>query len=449
MTAIILLIGQKYSSLKIFPDTNLYNATVNMKPAIRSFLQTYRAGERSSGVLSLSVQKMFRYVEWILIAGFVFYYCLVTANNIIVVTAKQFWQLSFFYVAIAALSWILPIHRSLWMRYAYISLEISLILTVKYFSGFEVESFIFVSIAKSCFLFGRKRVVMLTVIVGILYMLILVGSLPKSIEGFLYTTIEIEPRDPKLVKDFLISSITNYVMLSSFMIVLCSAIIAEQKSRQRAEELTRQVEGLATQLERVRIARDIHDSLGHTLTNLQVQLALAQEFRHHKPDRAFRAIDLAKFLADRCVEDMSLTLQAMHQSDFHLDRALQSLLEQLKHHQGLKVDSEINLPQLPLQVSHHLYCIIAEGLTNIQKHSNADRIFLRCQATSDRITVKLEDNGRGFDPTLSYNGFGLQSMKERVQILQGELNIGSTPGAGTQIIVIIPQEVEIKRQKIS
>lgn len=81
MTGIILLIGQKYSSLKIFLFTNPYTATVNMKPAIRS---------------SLSVQKMFRYVEWILIVGFIFYYSLLIANNILVLTAEQFWQLSFF-----------------------------------------------------------------------------------------------------------------------------------------------------------------------------------------------------------------------------------------------------------------------------------------------------------------------------------------------------------------
>lgn len=397
---------------------------------------------------SLSVQKMFRYVEWILIAGFVLYYSLLVANNILVLTAKQFWLLGFLYVAIAALSCIFPIHRSLWIKYAYISLELSLILAVSYFSTLEVDSFLFVSIAKSCFLFKRKRVIILTTIVGILFVTIIVLSLPQFIQAFpylTYATAEIDPRNPRLIKEIVVRSITSYVMFSSFLIVFCSTILAEQRSRQRAEELTRQVESLATQLERVRIARDIHDSLGHTLTNLQVQLALAQEFRQHNLDRAFKAVNLAKFLTDRCIEDVSLKLKAMHQSDFHLDRALQSLLEQLKHHPGLKVDSEINLPELPLQISHHLYYIIKEGLTNIQKHSNADRIYLQCQTKSDRVTVRLEDNGRGFDPDLSYPGFGLQGIKERVQILKGKLNIHSTPGAGTQIMVMIPKEMEIDR----
>lgn len=409
-----------------------------MKPEIASSLWTDRAFEQSWGVLSLSVQKMFRYVEWIVIVGFVFYYSLLAANGILILTVEQFWQLSAFLMAISVLSWFFPIDRLLWIRYTYISLEILLILAARYFSGLEVETFLFVSIAKSCFLFGRKRVIMLTTVVGVLYVLIVVWTLPESIGAFPYASVDINPSDPKLVKDFLITSTTNYFMGSNFVIVLCSTIIAEQKSRQQAEKLTRQVEGLAAQLERVRIARDIHDSLGHTLTNLQIQLALAQEFRQHKPERTFKAIDLAKFLADQCVEDVSLKLQAMHQSDFHLDRALQSLLEQLKHDRGVQVDSEIDLPQLSLQTSHHLYYIIKEGLTNIQKHAQASQIRLWCQVTSDRLTVKLADNGRGFDPSRSYAGFGIQGMRERIQLLGGKLKINSSFDGGTQITIAIP-----------
>ena len=86
-----------------------------------------------------------------------------------------------------------------------------------------------------------------------------------------------------------------------------------------------------------------------------------------------------------------------------------------------------------------LYCIIKEGLTNIQKHSNADRIYLQCQVTSDSIILRLEDNGRGFDPDLSYTGLGLQGMKERTHLLNGKLKICSTLSVGTQIEVIVPK----------
>ncbi|MGF1480427.1 MAG: sensor histidine kinase [Cyanophyceae cyanobacterium] len=391
---------------------------------------------------SVSVQKMFRYVEWTLIAVHVVYYFSLAANDTLNLTAERFWQLSAFFVTIAAWSMIFPLHRSLWSKYAYISLEILLVLTLGYLSGIHLELFIYLYIAKSCFMLRRKRTVMLSAVVGILYVGIFVWSFPRAVEAFPQNPTNYNPREPTVIRHLIANSTAHYVMSSSFVILFSSTLLAEQKSRQRAEELTQQVEGLAAQLERVRIARDIHDSFGHTLTNLQVQLALAQEFRQHKPDRAFRAIDLAKFLADQCVEDMSLTLQAMHQNDFNLTQALQSLLEQLKHNQGLKVYAEINLPPLPFQVSHHLYCIIKEGLTNLQKHSNASQLYLGCQATSDGVTARLEDNGQGFDPAQSYSGFGLQSMKERVQLLNGDLRICSAPGAGTQIQVVLPLKRE-------
>ena len=72
-----------------------------MKPAIRSFLRTYQVPELRSGVLSLSVRQMFRYVEWIVIAVYAFYYVLLAVNDILSFTAEQFWQLIIFYISIA------------------------------------------------------------------------------------------------------------------------------------------------------------------------------------------------------------------------------------------------------------------------------------------------------------------------------------------------------------
>ena len=399
-----------------------------MKPAIGSSLSAKK--------------KTLRYVEWILIVVYVFYYFLLVANSILRLTAQQFWQLSAFFVTMTAFSWIFPIYRSSSIKYAYICLAITFSLAIKYFSGITGSLFVFLYIGKSCFLLRRKGLVILTVIVGVLYVVISLWSLPTQLQVFPHTASNINLHDPKTIQDYITSYIIDYVICSALVIFFCSIILAEHRSRRRAEELSRQVEGLAAQLERVRIARDIHDSLGHTLTNLQVHLALAQEFRQHKLERALKAVDMAKLLADRCVEDVSLTLRAMHQSDFNLNQALQSLLEQLQCNQNLKVYSEIDLPQLPLQQKHHLYCIIKEGLTNIQKHAQADGISLRCETTTDRITLRLEDNGQGFDPALSYTGFGLQGMKERVQLLQGKLNICSVLGVGTQIQVTIPHQLD-------
>lgn len=98
----------------------------------------------------------------------------------------------------------------------------------------------------------------------------------------------------------------------------------------------------------------------------------------------------------------------------------------------------MNLPKLPLQTSHQLYCVVQEGLTNIQKHAHASYVTLRGQPTADGIILELEDDGTGFNCELPHSGFGLRGMQERVQILGGQLKIHTTPGQGTRIQVMIP-----------
>lgn len=221
-------------------------------------------------------------------------------------------------------------------------------------------------------------------------------------------------------------------------------VIAEQKSRKRAEALAQQVESLGIALERTRIARDIHDSLGHTLTNLQVQLAVAQEFRQHDINQAFRAIDLAKGLADQCVEDVSRSLSTMRQFNLNLNQACNSLIEQVKQNQAWQIQWQMNLPDLPLSISYHLYCIVKEGLINIQKHAQASRICIRGERTPEGIVLEIDDNGRGFDPQMPKTGFGLKGIEERVQSLNGRLKIHSQLNQGTQIQIVVPYPSQLR-----
>ncbi|MEM8722214.1 MAG: ATP-binding protein [Cyanobacteria bacterium P01_G01_bin.39] len=92
-----------------------------------------------------------------------------------------------------------------------------------------------------------------------------------------------------------------------------------------------------------------------------------------------------------------------------------------------------------MQVSQQLYLIIKEGLVNIQKHSQADTINLWGQYTSQEIVMGLTDNGIGFEPLIPSSGFGLRGMRERVQLLGGQMKIHSTLGKGTLIKITIPR----------
>jgi signal transduction histidine kinase len=96
------------------------------------------------------------------------------------------------------------------------------------------------------------------------------------------------------------------------------------------------------------------------------------------------------------------------------------------------------LPSLPIPLSHHLYCIVKEGLVNIQKHAQASTIWIRGQVIAEEIILEIADNGRGFDFQSPRSGFGLTGIEERVQLLNGQFMIHSQLNQGTQLQIIIP-----------
>ncbi|WP_315788620.1 sensor histidine kinase [Fischerella sp. JS2] len=294
-------------------------------------------------------------------------------------------------------------------------------------------------LAKSCFFLSRRDVILTVIFTGIGYLSGEAWYLPQRITE---TVAQLQSHGSEHVYDakaILLTSLLDYIGASLFVILLGFVIVAERKSRHRAEILAKEVETLAADLERTRIAREIHDSLGHTLTTLDVQLELAQKLHQRNSAQTLQILDTAKHLSSQCLQDVRRAVQTMRRSDFDLNQALRNLVKQIQQNQSLIVQADINLPPLPLQTSHQLYCIIQEGLTNIQKHAHASSVILRGQSTINAIILELEDDGQGFDPDFPHSGFGLRGMQERVQILDGKLNIKSVPGQGTHILITVPR----------
>ncbi|MBD1876902.1 sensor histidine kinase [Nodosilinea sp. FACHB-131] len=375
--------------------------------------------------LSPTIYRLLRYVEWTLVA--------IIAFNSAVNGEANAWLGMLFLIAFALLSLVLPIHRPLWQRRGYVTLGLSLVI-IAYSLGIDFNIFLYLYIAKSCFLLDRRSIIVIVVVTAIISTPIYVEALPKILQEFSCPLAN----NPSEIQKFTVNYLGNYLTGNTFAILFSSMVIAEQKSRKRAEALAQQVESLGIALERTRIARDIHDSLGHTLTNLQVQLAVAQEFRQHNLAQSFRAVDLAKGLADQCIEDVSQSLSAMRQPNFNLNQALNSLIEQVRQNQAWQIEWQMNLPDLPLSVSYNLYCIVKEGLINIQKHAQASRICIRGERTPEEIILEIDDNGRGFDLQKSRIGFGLKGIDERVQSLNGRFEIHSQLNQGTQIRIVVP-----------
>lgn len=374
-----------------------------------------------------SLPQTFRSLEWIFLTAHLGMWLSVPGYNL----PKVLGLCGCFFL----LSWIYPVRRPQWQRLFYVVLALCILIVAR-FQGMDLPLFVFIYFAKSYFLLGQPLTITLIGIMAIPWTIskyaIDVDQFQQHIQS---DTLGLNPSNPLR---FGIFTLAIYVAASFFTVMVTGMIVREQKNHQKIEELSEQVESLVAALERTRIAREIHDSLGHTLTDLDTQLAVAQTLRSHDPNQAFQAVDTAKFLARQCIEDVSQALSRMRQSDFDLNQALVALLEQLRQTSTLQVQWKVNLPVLPVYQSYQIYCIVKEGLMNVQKHAQASQISFFAQQTTEGIILELKDDGVGFERKAFYPGFGLQGMIERVQLLGGQLDIQTAKAQGTEIYVRLP-----------
>lgn len=375
-----------------------------------------------------SLPKNFRYLEWIYIAAHFGMYFKMPGYNLGSLIAV--------YSIYFLLGWIFPSNRPYWLRCSYILIGLTVVVSFRSM-GIDIGLFVFFYLAKSYFLLGHRTTLIITAFTAIPWTISeylgelksLKYSLPIPTNSLL---------NPQHSLKFIFFTLVIYTAASTFNLMFTSMIVSEEKTRQRAEELSQQVETLAATLERTRIAREIHDSLGHTLTDLDIQLEVAQKLRSRNLEQSFQAVDTAKILARQCIEDVSQTLHQMRQSDFDLKSALTSLMEQLRQNSQLKVQFEFNLPQLNLYKSYQIYCIVKEAMMNVQKHARASQVSFSGNSNSEAIVLDIKDNGIGFDSEKKPTGFGLQGMMERVQLLGGKIEINTALTQGTQIKITLP-----------
>jgi signal transduction histidine kinase len=331
-----------------------------------------------------------------------------------------------------------PVDCPLWQRRTYIILAI---ISVIIADSYELTTFSLYAtfLLKACFLLPRKEVITIAIVFWTVSSFSYAIRVPEIIDKIQHTDIKLYLNSPRLITGYMASYFGNCI----FVLLLGSIWTEEQKSRQKADRLTQQVETLATDLERNRIARDIHDTLGHSLTSLDVQIELAQRLQATEPDRAQQSIDLAKKLSSQALDNVRQALGTMKRSNFDLTEAIVALSEQ---NYPFQILVDVRFPQLPLQTSYQLYCIVQESLTNIQKHAQADRVTITGSIISNGTILEICDNGKGFNlvgvasalPNRPHSGFGLRNMKERVQCLGGEFALHSKIGRGTQLKIFVP-----------
>ncbi|NWG20889.1 MAG: sensor histidine kinase [Chloroflexi bacterium] len=230
-----------------------------------------------------------------------------------------------------------------------------------------------------------------------------------------------------------------------------------EEERARAEALLAQLQASHAELraarereltmaaveERVRLARDIHDGLGHYLTALNVQLQAAERLQLRDPQRAAAAIAACREVAQAALDEVRRSVAAMQPSPLDgrsLDVAIEQLVADFGRATAIEAhfEQEGDLPALSPTLAMTLYRAVQEGLTNARKHSDAVHVVVSLARLPHAVRLAVCDDGTGISDSLPASGFGLAGLRERVERLGGWLAAGPRPEGGFLLELVVP-----------
>jgi signal transduction histidine kinase len=239
-----------------------------------------------------------------------------------------------------------------------------------------------------------------------------------------------------------------------FVAVFAQMRLNEQQAREQAEQLmvelgeanvqlaayATQAEELAMTQERNRLAREIHDNLGHYLTIVNVQIEAAKVVMDSDPNRALDALNKAQELAQKGltrVRDSVAALRESPVSNRPLGEAIAVLVQEA---QSSGIVTEFQVAGEPLALEHKvalaLYRAAQEGLTNVRRHARASRVDVLLDFQPSKVRLEVKDNGVGAVETSG--GFGLLGIRERMQLLGGRVEISTGVGKGFCLTASVP-----------
>lgn len=253
------------------------------------------------------------------------------------------------------------------------------------------------------------------------------------------------------------SALFNVVTVSAavfFVAVFAQMRLNEQEARERAEQLmvdleeanallasyAAQAEELAMTQERNRLAREIHDNLGHTLTTVNVQIEAAKVVMASEPERALETLNKAQELVRKGLTRVRESVASLRESPVSnrpLSEAIAALVQET---QSTGIVTEFKATGEPQTLEHKvalaLFRAAQEGLTNVSRHARASRVDVLLDFQPDEVRLEVKDNGVGATETTG--GFGLLGIRERLHLLDGRLEISTGTGKGFCLSACVP-----------
>lgn len=245
----------------------------------------------------------------------------------------------------------------------------------------------------------------------------------------------------------------GYIFFGAFSTAAARAEAARAETQSLLEDLSiahkklqiyaAQAEELAVAEERNRLAREMHDTLGHRLTVGIVQLEGAGRLVEKEPQRAQEMVATVHEQMRAALSELRSTVATLReplQVDLSITNALQTLSANYQKATGIEVSMAFahNIPPLPNEYRVAIYRAAQEGLTNVQRHAEATQVKMSLLLNEDEINLTLRDNGKGLPDNADKLGFGLRGIQERAAQLQGRMRLEPNPEGGAQICVCLP-----------
>jgi signal transduction histidine kinase len=291
----------------------------------------------------------------------------------------------------------------------------------------------------------------------LLHMLTLLVAWQYSLAWVLATALLLSFGDAVLTLPFVATSSPFYPLLFllflaragtvTWVAVMVGWLVGRLRAQRRAViELNQQLahyaataEQLAVSQERNRLARELHDTLAHSLSGVSVQLEAAQALWERDDTAARKMVDQALGSTRHGLAEARRALRALRASpldDLGLGLAVGTLAESVAARANLRLTLAVpgHLEPLPPEVEQAVYRIAQEVLSNVARHAEASQVSVTLARHNGQITLTIHDDGRGFDPTDVEEGhYGLRGLCERAAMLGGTLVIDSHPQQGTTV----------------
>ncbi len=361
-------------------------------------------------------------------------------------------------LTLAGLGLKLPIHRSPKVKALYTCLGLILCWATVFMGGRFRDYFIpmlLIVVIRACLLFPwKQRLIVVSVAYGSFLARLLMGMQRVRPVGMRRFSPLSPWRGRGLSQDLLASlqlrSALLFGLVLVFVLLMVGALLTEHRSRaelaaanQRLRQYALMIENQATLQERNRIAREMHDSVGHSLTAQSIQLENVDLWMTKDRAKASDHLAKARSLGKDALQNVRHTVATLRNNPLQgqsLSQALMKLTQEFERTTSIHIQFSTRLETpIPKEMAAALYRLVQEALTNVSKHSEATQVTIDLTEQEMELSLKVSDNGKGFLPEKNTTGFGLQGMQERTEALGGMFKLHSQPQAGCHIQIKIPR----------